>query len=79
MGGKNLIGVPDFADSFRPAGYHGVRTHTQRRNVLFTAEPATGTALEDAVERMLRERFGIADAGRERGVDGGASYCSAET
>jgi uncharacterized protein (DUF1697 family) len=59
VGGKNLIGMPDLADSFRHAGYAGVRTHTQSGNVLFTAEPATGTALEDAVERMLRERFGI--------------------
>jgi len=59
VGGKNLIGMPALAECFRDAGYADVRTYTQSGNVLFTAEPATGPGVEDAVERMLRERFGM--------------------
>ena len=59
VGGKNLIDMPALAECFSDAGYHDVRTFAQSGNVLFTAEPATGPELEDAIERMLLERFGI--------------------
>jgi uncharacterized protein (DUF1697 family) len=59
VGGKNLISMADLAACFRDAGYRDVRTYIQSGNVVFTADPATGAALEVAVERMLEERFEI--------------------
>jgi len=59
VGGKNLIRMPDLAACFRDAGYRDVRTYIQSGNVLFTADRAAGPELEDAVERMLEERFEI--------------------
>lgn len=46
-------------DCFSDAGYTGVQTHLQSGNVLFEAKVATGPELEDALERMLLERFEI--------------------
>jgi uncharacterized protein (DUF1697 family) len=59
VGGKNLIGMSDLAACFRDAGFGDVRTYIQSGNVLFTADHAAGPELEDAVERMLEERFEI--------------------
>ncbi|MFC5930821.1 DUF1697 domain-containing protein [Cryobacterium melibiosiphilum] len=64
VGGRNLIGMPALAECFRDAGYRGVRTYIQSGNVLFTADAGAadavrGAGLEDAVERMLTERFEI--------------------
>ncbi|QTE30866.1 DUF1697 domain-containing protein [Pengzhenrongella sicca] len=57
VGGKNLIGMPDLAACFRDAGYADVRTDIQSGNVLFTADHASGPALEAEVERIIEERF----------------------
>jgi uncharacterized protein (DUF1697 family) len=59
VGGKNLISMPELAACFSDAGYRDVRTYIQSGNVLFAAAPPSGPKLEDAVERMLEERFGI--------------------
>lgn len=59
VGGRNLIRMPALAECFRDAGYQRARTYIQSGNVLFTAENAGGAALEDAVERMLTDRFEI--------------------
>ena len=59
VGGRNLIGMPDLASCFRESGYGDVRTYIQSGNVLFTADPGEGPELEQAIERMLEERFGI--------------------
>src|SRR6187549_1238693 len=59
VGGKNLISMADLAACFRDAGFQDVRTYIQSGNVVFTADPATGAELEDAVERMLEKRFEI--------------------
>jgi uncharacterized protein (DUF1697 family) len=59
VGGKNLIGMADLAECFRDGGYRDVRTYIQSGNVLFTADSATGPALEDVLERMIETRFGI--------------------
>jgi uncharacterized protein (DUF1697 family) len=59
VGGKNLIRMPDLAACFRGAGYRDVLTYIQSGNVLFTADRVASPELEDAVERMLQERFGI--------------------
>ena len=59
VGGKNLIAMPELAGAFRDAGYRDVSTYIASGNVLFTAGPATGPELEDAVERLLQERFGV--------------------
>lgn len=59
VGGKNLIRMPDLAACFRDAGYRDARTYIQSGNVLFTVDRAPGPELEDAVERMLQERFEI--------------------
>ena len=57
VGGKNLIRMPDLAACFRDAGHPDVRTYIQSGNVLFTPDQAAGPELEDALERMLEERF----------------------
>jgi uncharacterized protein (DUF1697 family) len=59
VGGKNLIRMPDLAPCFRDGGYRDVFTYIQSGNVLFTADRVASPELEDAVERMLQERFGI--------------------
>lgn len=59
VGGKNLIGMQDLTACFQDAGYRDVHTYAQSGNVLFNAGRATGPELEDAVERMLKERFDI--------------------
>jgi uncharacterized protein (DUF1697 family) len=59
VGGKNLIRMPDLAACFRDAGHRDVRTYIQSGNVLFTPDHAAGPELEDALERMLGERFHI--------------------
>jgi uncharacterized protein (DUF1697 family) len=60
VGGKNLIGMPALAECFRDAGYGDVRTYLQSGNVLLTAPRLeTGAELEDALERMLRQRFDV--------------------
>jgi uncharacterized protein (DUF1697 family) len=59
VGGKNLIRMPDLAACFRDGGYRDVFTYIQSGNVLFTADRVASPELEDAVERMLQERFGI--------------------
>jgi uncharacterized protein (DUF1697 family) len=59
VGGKNLIRMPDLAACFRDAGHRDVRTFIQSGNVLFTPDHAAGPELEDALERMLLERFHI--------------------
>jgi uncharacterized protein (DUF1697 family) len=57
VGGKNLIGMTDLAACFRDAEYRDVRTYIQSGNVLFTADRVATPDLEDAVEKMLEERF----------------------
>jgi uncharacterized protein (DUF1697 family) len=57
VGGQNLIRMPDLAACFRDAGHRDVRTYIQSGNVLFTPDHAAGPELEDALERMLEERF----------------------
>jgi len=59
VGGKNRVGMPALAECFRNAGYEDVRTYLQSGNVVFTAQPATGRALEDDLDRMLQQRFGF--------------------
>ena len=59
VGGRNLIRMPDLADSFRDAGYGDVSTYLQSGNVLFSANRKKGPKLEAEVEAMLEERFGM--------------------
>ena len=59
VGGKNLIRMPDLADSFRDAGYADVRTYMQSGNVLFRASGHDGPNIEARIERMLERRFGM--------------------
>ncbi|KQX08275.1 MULTISPECIES: DUF1697 domain-containing protein [unclassified Leifsonia] len=60
VGGRNLVAMPALVDAFRTAGYADVQTLLQSGNVVFTAaSPATGPALEDSLELMLRQAFGI--------------------
>jgi uncharacterized protein (DUF1697 family) len=59
VGGKDLIGMPDLAACFRDAGYRDVRTYMQSGNVLFAADPTDGPELEDAIERVIEERFEV--------------------
>jgi uncharacterized protein (DUF1697 family) len=51
--------MPDLASCFRDAGYGDVHTYIQSGNVVFTAQLGERPELEQAVERMLQERFEI--------------------
>src|SRR5690606_35266419 len=58
VGGKNPVRMADLRAALEAARYGDVRTYIQSGNVLFTTdEPAAG--LEDRVEAVLEERFGI--------------------
>lgn len=59
VGGRNPVGMSDLAECFREAGYQDVRTYIQSGNVLFTTNRTAGATLEDAIERMLEDRFAI--------------------
>jgi uncharacterized protein (DUF1697 family) len=59
VGGRNLIGMAELAASFSGAGYRDVSTYIASGNVLFTSGRATGPELEDAIEQLLQERFGV--------------------
>ena len=60
VGGKNPISMQTLADCFRDAGYEEVRTHLQSGNVLFASGSRSGARLEQALERMLQQRFDTA-------------------
>lgn len=59
VGGKNLVAMSDVSSSFVEAGYDSVRTHGQSGNVLFDSKQASGRALENEIEQMIHDRFGI--------------------
>ena len=58
VGGNNPVSMADLAECFRDAGYGDARTVQASGNVVFTAKGATSRALEPAIERALRQRFG---------------------
>ena len=60
VGGKNPISMQTLADCFRDAGYEEVQTHLQSGNVLFASGARSGARLEQALERMLQQRFDTA-------------------
>jgi uncharacterized protein (DUF1697 family) len=58
VGGRNKIAMADLRAAFEAAGYDAVETYIQSGNVLFSTDrPAAG--LEDDLEAVLEERFGI--------------------
>ena len=59
VGGGNKLAMPALRETFGALGFGEVRTYIQSGNVVFTADPATGREVEDAVERMLEKRFEI--------------------
>ena len=58
VGGNNPVAMSELAECFRDAGYGDVRTVLASGNVVFTAKGTTSRALEPAIERSLRQRFG---------------------
>lgn len=59
VGGNNLIRMPALKAAFEDAGYGNVRTYIQSGNVLFRTGQTGPQELEQSIERMLEERFGI--------------------
>lgn len=57
VGAKNLIRMPELAGALTAAGYLDVRTYIQSGNILLTAERGEGAVLEEALERVLIDRF----------------------
>lgn len=58
VGGKNPVPMHDLRGAFEDAGYRAVATYIQSGNVLFeTAAPRP--TLEDDLEAMVEDRFGI--------------------
>lgn len=58
VGGRNLVAMADLRAAFEAAGSEAVRTYIQSGNVLFESG-APRPSLEDAVEAMLEQRFGV--------------------
>jgi uncharacterized protein (DUF1697 family) len=58
VGGKNLIPMPDLRAAFEEHGCTGVSTYIQSGNVVFATD-RPGRGLEDELETMLEQRFGI--------------------
>lgn len=58
VGGRNLVAMADLRAAFEAAGFEAVRTYIQSGNVLFGSD-APRPSLEDAVEAMLEQRFGV--------------------
>ena len=56
VGGKNKIAMADLREAFEDAGHSDVRTYIQSGNVVFESN-APGAGLEDAIERLLEQRF----------------------
>jgi uncharacterized protein (DUF1697 family) len=58
VGGRNPVAMTDLRSAFEAAGFEAVRTYIQSGNVLFETG-ASAASLEDGVEAMLEERFGV--------------------
>lgn len=59
VGGRNKIAMADLRAAFEDHGFDSVCTYIQSGNVLFDAATASVDALEDDIERMLEQQFGI--------------------
>jgi uncharacterized protein (DUF1697 family) len=59
VGGNNVIRMPDLAECLTDAGYGNVLTYMQSGNVLFSTD-AGQQDLDDAIQRVLEDRFGAA-------------------
>jgi uncharacterized protein (DUF1697 family) len=58
VGGRNPVPMAELQEAFTGAGLQDVSTYIQSGNVLFSTDrPAAG--LEDHVEAVLEERFGV--------------------
>jgi uncharacterized protein (DUF1697 family) len=57
VGGKNMVSMKSLVECFSAAGYGDVRTYIQSGNVMFAADSSSSAELEDAIERMLQQRF----------------------
>jgi uncharacterized protein (DUF1697 family) len=58
VGGKNLLPMPALASALEDAGLVAVETYIQSGNVFFDATADRGS-LEQLVERVVQERFGL--------------------
>lgn len=58
VGGKNKVDMADLRRAFENAGYGAVRTYINSGNVQFESD-ADRSKLEDRLEAMLEDRFGI--------------------
>ena len=58
VGGKNPVPMADLRAAMESSGYGDVRTYIQSGNVLFSTDETTA-GLEERVEAVLEERFGI--------------------
>ncbi|HEY3484670.1 MAG TPA: DUF1697 domain-containing protein [Ilumatobacteraceae bacterium] len=56
VGGKNKVAMAELREAFEDAGHGDVRTYIQSGNVLFESSAAR-RGLEDALERLLEQRF----------------------
>lgn len=59
VGGKNVTRMKSLVECFQASGFDDVRTYIQSGNVVFTADSYSSAELEDTIERMLQETFGI--------------------
>ena len=60
VGGKNLVAMPELAETFREAGYHDVRTYIQSGNVLFQSTESNLERLTNDIQKALSAEFNYA-------------------
>ena len=58
VGGRNKVAMADLREAFEDGGHGNVRTYIQSGNVLFESA-AKRSSLEDGIERLLEDRFGV--------------------
>ena len=58
VGGRNPVPMADLRSAFEAAGFEAVGTYIQSGNVLFESS-APRASLEDQVEGVLEQRFGV--------------------
>ena len=58
LGPRNRIAMPELRDALSEAGYAAVRTYVQSGNIVLESDEPPA-ALEQAVEALIAERFGL--------------------
>ena len=59
VGGNNMVAMKALKESFERLGFHNVRTYINSGNVVFTTADGDPIGLEERIDRMLKEEYGL--------------------